>query len=61
MRQFIEDVLVYQWQYAAALRLRAGSLDDLAAGIYPRFAPIKSAPGGTRAQLANCPIVASGG
>jgi hypothetical protein len=60
MRQFIEDVLVYQWQYAAALRLRAGSLDDLAAGIYPRFAPIKSAPGGTRAQLANCPIVASG-
>jgi hypothetical protein len=60
MRQFIEDVLVYQWQYAAALRLRAGSLDDLAAGIYPRFAPIKSAPGGMRAQSANCPVVASG-
>ena len=49
MRQFVEDVLVYQWQYAAALRLRASSLDDLAAGVYPRFTPIKIAPGGTRA------------
>jgi hypothetical protein len=59
MRQFIEDVLVYQWQYAAALRLRASSLDDLAAGIYPRFTPIKTAPGGTRAQPESCPVVAA--
>ncbi len=60
MRQFVEDVLLYQWQYAAALRLRATSLDDLAAGIYPRFAPIKTAPGGTRAQPESCPVMAVG-
>jgi soluble lytic murein transglycosylase len=59
MRQFVEDVLVYQWQYAAALRLRATSLDDLAAGIYPRFTPIKTAPGGVRAQPESCPIIAA--
>lgn len=59
MRQFIEDVLVYQWQYAAALRLQASSLDDLAAGIYPRFAPIRAAPGGMRAQPGHCPTVAA--
>jgi len=57
MRQFVEDVLVYQWQYAVALRLRATSLDDLAAGIYPRFTPIKAAPGGMRAHPENCPAV----
>jgi soluble lytic murein transglycosylase-like protein len=55
MRQFIEDVLVFQWQYAAALRLRAGSLDDLAAGAYPRFTPIKAVPGGMRARPEACP------
>jgi soluble lytic murein transglycosylase len=60
MRQFVEDVLVYQWQYAAALRLRASSLDDLAAGIYPRFTPIKTAPGGRRAQPDSCPVMAAG-
>ena len=54
MRQFVEDVLVFHWQYAAALRLRASSLDDLAAGIYPRFTPIKSVPGGMRAQPEAC-------
>ncbi len=55
MRQFVEDVLVFQWQYAAALRLRASSLDELAAGTYPRFAPIRSVPGGMRAQPETCP------
>jgi soluble lytic murein transglycosylase len=60
MRQFVEDVLVYQWQYAAALRLRASSLDDLAAGIYPRFTPIKTASGGTRAQPESCPVMTAG-
>jgi len=54
MRQFIEDVLVFQWQYAAALRLRANSLDDLAAGIYPTFTPIKGVPGGMRARPEAC-------
>lgn len=54
MRQFVEDVLVFQWQYAAALRLRASSLDDLAAGVYPRFAPIKAVPGGMRARPEFC-------
>jgi soluble lytic murein transglycosylase len=59
MRQFIEDVLLYQWQYAAAMRLRASSLDDLAAGIYPRFGPIKTAPNGVRARAESCPILAA--
>jgi soluble lytic murein transglycosylase len=54
MRQFIEDVLLFQWQYAAAFRLRASSLDELAAGILPRFSPIKAVPGGMRAQPETC-------
>jgi soluble lytic murein transglycosylase-like protein len=61
MRQFVEDVLVYQWQYAAALRLRAVSLDDLAAGASPRFAPIEAAPAGTRAQAETCPTAGRDG
>jgi hypothetical protein len=36
-RQFIEDSLVYSWQYAAELHLPASSLDALAAGRYPRL------------------------
>ncbi len=58
MRQFVEDVLVYHWQYAAAMRLRASSLDDLAAGLYPRFTPIKALPGGMRARPETCPAPA---
>jgi soluble lytic murein transglycosylase-like protein len=61
MRQFIEDVLVFHWQYAAALRLRASSLDDLAAGIYPRFTPIEAVPGGMRARPEVCPATALNG
>jgi soluble lytic murein transglycosylase-like protein len=61
MRQFVEDVLIYHWQYAAALRLRASSLDDLAAGIYPRFTPIKAVPGGMRARQETCPAAAFNG
>jgi soluble lytic murein transglycosylase len=34
-RQFIQDALVYSWQYASAMRLPATSLDALAAGQYP--------------------------
>jgi hypothetical protein len=58
MRQFIEDVLIFQWQYAAALRIRANSLDDMAAGNYPRFSPIKAAPRGTRAPPETCSATA---
>jgi len=36
-RQFIQDSLVYSWQYAAAMHLPATSLDALAAGRYPRL------------------------
>jgi hypothetical protein len=56
MRRFVEDVLVYHWQYAAALRLSASSLDDLAADVYPRFAPIRAIPGGMRARPEVCPV-----
>ena len=58
MRQFIEDVLRFHWQYAAALHLSASSLDDLALGIYPRFAPIKAVPGGMRARPEVCSVSA---
>ena len=54
MRQFVEDVLVYHWQYAAALRLRASSLDELANGVYPRFTPIKATRGGLKAKADIC-------
>ena len=36
-RQYIEDALMYSWQYAAELHLPASSLDALAAGRYPRL------------------------
>ena len=61
MRQFVEDVLIYQWQYAAALRLRASSLDDMTAGRYPHFTPIKAVPGGTRVTIQACPLASDRG
>jgi soluble lytic murein transglycosylase len=36
-RAYIQDSLVYSWQYASAMHLPATSLDDLAAGRYPRL------------------------
>ena len=36
-RAFIERVLTYTWLYAARLRLPAPSLDELAAGDWPRY------------------------
>ncbi len=36
-REFIQDSLVYSWQYASAMHLPAASLDDLAVGRYPRL------------------------
>jgi soluble lytic murein transglycosylase len=36
-RAFVQDALVYSWHYAAVLHLPATSLDELAAGRYPRL------------------------
>lgn len=37
-RAFVPRVLAHTWLYAARLRLPAPSLDDLAAGSWPRYA-----------------------
>jgi soluble lytic murein transglycosylase len=39
-RAFVQHVLTYTWIYAARLRLPAPSLDELAAGDFPRFTPL---------------------
>jgi soluble lytic murein transglycosylase len=39
-RSFVEHVLAYSWIYAARLHLPAPSLDELAAGAFPRFTPL---------------------
>jgi len=36
-RNFVRHALTYQWLYATRMRLPANSLDELAAGAYPRF------------------------
>lgn len=36
-RAFVSHALIYAWIYAARMRLPASSLDDLAAGDFPRF------------------------
>jgi hypothetical protein len=41
-RAFVQHVLTYTWIYAARLRLPAPSLDELAAGDFPRFTPLAS-------------------
>ena len=38
-RGFVQHALVYSWIYAARMRLPAPSLDQLAAGEFPRFTP----------------------
>lgn len=38
-RAYIPRALTYTWIYAAQLRVPAPSLDELAAGIWPRFTP----------------------
>jgi soluble lytic murein transglycosylase-like protein len=38
-RAFVAHALVYSWIYAARMHLPAPSLDDLAAGEFPRFTP----------------------
>ena len=42
-RAHVPRVLAYTWMYAARLHLPAGSLDDLAAGRWPRFQPFDDA------------------
>ena len=39
-RGFVQHVLTYTWLYAARLRLPAPSLDEIAAGEFPRFTPL---------------------
>ena len=38
-RAFVQAVLTYSWIYAARLHLPAPSLDEMAAGEFPRFTP----------------------
>ena len=38
-RVFVAHALAYSWIYAARMRLPAPSLDELAAGEFPRFTP----------------------
>jgi len=42
-RAFVPRVLTYTWLYAARLRLPTASLDDLAAGVWPRYRPLDAA------------------
>jgi soluble lytic murein transglycosylase-like protein len=39
-RRFVERALTYTWLYAARLHVPAPSLDDMAAGKFPRFTPL---------------------
>ena len=39
-RDYVRRALTYTWIYAARLGIPARSLDDLAVGVWPRFAPL---------------------
>jgi len=41
-RRFVERTLTYTWIYAARLHVPAPSLDEMAAGAFPRFTPAAS-------------------
>ena len=41
-RRFVERTLTYTWIYAARLHVPAPSLDEMAAGTFPRFTPATS-------------------
>lgn len=43
-RAHVPRVLTYTWIYAAHLHLSAPSLDELAAGIWPRYHPVNGSP-----------------
>ena len=40
-RAFVAHALTYSWIYAARMHMPASSLDDLAAGEFPRFTPLE--------------------
>ena len=39
-RAYVPRVLAYTWLYARRLRLPTPSLDELAAGVWPRYHPL---------------------
>ncbi len=41
-RRFVQLVLAYSWLYAARMNLPAPSLDQLSAGAFPRFMPLRA-------------------
>lgn len=45
-RDYVPRVLTWTWLYAARLGLPAPSLDELAAGLWPRYHPRQREPGG---------------
>jgi len=52
-RSFVPTALVYEWIYAARLHLPAPSLDELAAGEFPRF----TSDGDERKMAAAAPVL----
>jgi len=50
-RGFVQNVLAYSWLYAARLELPAHSLNELAAGAWPRFYEAEPATGWRMARL----------
>jgi soluble lytic murein transglycosylase-like protein len=46
-RHFVQQTLTNLWLYAARFSLPAPSLDALASGVWPRFAPELRLPGAT--------------
>jgi soluble lytic murein transglycosylase len=56
-RSFIQDALVYSWQYATTMRLPAASLDALAAGLYPRL--IRAGAGASSGDYRACSMTAA--
>ena len=47
-RAYVQRTLAYTWLYAAKFRLPTPSLDELAAGVWPRFTPGAPRKDGTR-------------
>ena len=51
-RAYVPRVLTYTWIYAARMRLPMPSLDELAAGEWPRYHPVETAPPATKTEAA---------
>jgi soluble lytic murein transglycosylase-like protein len=52
-RAHVPRVLAYTWMYAARMHLPTDSLDDLAAGLWPRFRPFDAGRGAERRIVAS--------